>query len=133
MSPLASKREELAAKQKHLHAIFEEAKTDNAGVLDLSKVKSIDGDNEHKRKEIKRLNDELSGLGQEVELLVSQEKEAELGKRLNDAVTGPPLPGGARLGPNYGKSLDHLFRESPAYKKSNRKGRPANMTPDVTP
>ena len=30
MTPLATKREELAAKQKHLHAIFEEAKTDNA-------------------------------------------------------------------------------------------------------
>jgi len=109
MSPLASKREELSTKQRRLQAIFAEAKTDNASVIDLSQVTSIAGSNEEKRREIKRLNTELDELAQDVELLAAQESTKRLGDRLDTPIGGYPGIGGT------GDSFGSLFTKSVAY------------------
>lgn len=72
LKQLVEKREALAAKQKRLHEIFEEAKGDPAGnsqELDLTLVKSIDGDQTEKLNVIRKLSEELDALGVEVESL----------------------------------------------------------------
>lgn len=117
MATLVQKREELTAKQAQLHAIFEEAGSD----LDLSRVKSLDGDNRAKAAEIKRRNAELSALGEEVEDLVELERTAhgvkELGGRLNQPtfpLVYPTAPSLDTAGPKY-KSLGEMFVQSKTY------------------
>jgi HK97 family phage major capsid protein len=113
---LATKREELAAKQQALHVVFEEAKTSDPGVLDLKKVKAIEGDESHKRMEIKRMNDELTAIGQEVELLAAQEYVATIGAKLNDPRSGLPMP--VSVVQNQEKSFGELFLETEAFKSA---------------
>lgn len=115
---LETKREELATKQKALGDILEEAKTDNALVLDLKKVTKITGDEAQKAAEIKRRNEELKQLHTEVELFLAQERVEQIGKMLNAPVAGgPPVPGAGVSA----KSLGELFIESKAF-KDYRKG-----------
>jgi HK97 family phage major capsid protein len=113
---LATKREELAAKQQALHVVFEEAKTSDPGVLDLKKVKAIEGDESHKRMESKRMNDELTAIGQEVELLAAQEYVATIGAKLNDPRSGLPMP--VSVVQNQEKSFGELFLETEAFKSA---------------
>lgn len=115
-TPLASKREELATKQKALHEIFEEAKTADPGVLDLKKIKSLDGDEAFKRTEIKRLNDEMTVLGLEVQTLVAQENVATMGAKLNAPGGMLPIPGGAES--HQSKSFGEMFVETDAFKSA---------------
>lgn len=86
-SKLIEKRNELKAKQDRLHQVLVEMGDDH----DLSKVKSIDGDNPTKAKKIREMNDELSAIGAECDSLVelekayvddqARQKEAELAAR----------------------------------------------------
>jgi HK97 family phage major capsid protein len=55
--------EKLAAKRKQLYDIFQEAGVDR----DMSKIKSLDGDNAAKLEAIQTLNKELNGIGKEIE------------------------------------------------------------------
>jgi HK97 family phage major capsid protein len=127
MKTLVAAREELAAKQKNLHEIFEEAGPE----LDLKKVKKIEGDASHKRMEIKRLNDELTELGMEVDLLAGKERVTELGKKLNDPTDVPVLPGQAN-GNGYVKSIGQSFIESGAYKGRSRNGAGPSVELDMS-
>lgn len=113
-SILVAKREELDARRKGLHAIFEEAGPE----LDLSKVKSLEGDTTTKAAEIKRRNTELTALGAEIEELAMVEKAAG---DLNAALErkGRENGDGARKGDEpaaEAKSLGQLFVESATYK-----------------
>lgn len=65
MDKLQQKREELAVKRAALHEVFEEAGSD----IDLMRVKSLTGDSAARAAEVKRLNTELTALGEEVEEL----------------------------------------------------------------
>lgn len=106
MATLTQKRDELVVKQTRLHNIFAEA----GDSLDLTLVKSLDGDAHAKAAEIKRLNTELTELGKEVDDLATIEKVAAdmkgLGRRED------PKPSA----PAQAKSLGQLFVESAAYK-----------------
>ncbi len=62
-STLVQLREERNAKAKSLHDIFTEAGPE----MDMSKVTLIDGDSATKAAEIRRLNDELSDVGKQVD------------------------------------------------------------------
>jgi hypothetical protein len=90
MSKLIEKRAELAQKQKFLAEIFAAAGPE----LDLSKVEALKGyaDTAAKAAEIKRLNDEMTGLGVEVEGLVALENMAANAKRLGDSLSTPEQP-----------------------------------------
>jgi HK97 family phage major capsid protein len=83
-------REELAEKRRFLHDVFKQAGPD----LDMTKVTLLSGDTHSKAGEIKRLNDELTALGQEHDRLyavslIGRENEQEH-RRLNE-------PGGSGL------------------------------------
>jgi HK97 family phage major capsid protein len=123
-TPLATKREELFEKQKALGAIFEEAGSD----MDMKKIKSIEGDTSHKRMEIKRLNDEMTALGQEVELLVAQENVTALGAKLNMPGGMLPIPGGRESAQS--KSFSETFIESKAFVEGKKAGK--NDGPEET-
>ena len=130
---LIEKREELRTKQAALAAIFEAAGLE----LDLSKVeqlKSLNG-TAAKAAEIKRLNDELTALGQEVDGLVSVERASAdvkaAGERLAQPVDGMQHPQGGPRDPVQ-KSLGELFVESVAYKGYAGGGRgPVATIPNV--
>lgn len=62
-SELVQLREKRDAKAQALHDVFEQAGPE----LDMSKVTSIEGDNAHKAAEIKRMNLELSKIGEEID------------------------------------------------------------------
>jgi HK97 family phage major capsid protein len=123
MKALVEKREELAVKQKALHDIFDEAGDD----LDLTKVKSLEGDSRQRAQSVKALNDELTALGKEVEELQAIEDARENTKKIGDALN---TPAGKLLHPNGGggdgggqkpvKSIGDLFVESQAYKDWHR-------------
>lgn len=125
-SLLVEKREALAAKRTELGKIFAEAGDD----LDLTKVKTIEGDTATKAAEIKRRNTELGELGKEVEELAdletigkgvkAQEAAIEAGKR------GMTFPAVAKAGAegddgeDQAKSFGDLFVESEAFTKYDR-------------
>ena len=111
---LVQKREELAAKQKALASIFEKAGED----IDLMRVDTMTGDSKARAAEVKRLNDELSALGAEVDELATLERTAQstkaAGERMAAPASGMVHPGeGAML--DTRKSLGRLFIESKAY------------------
>jgi HK97 family phage major capsid protein len=121
-STLELKREELNAKRKALHEIFEEAGED----LDLTKVKSIDGDTHAKAAEIKRRNVELTALGEEIDDLVVVAKAAA------DMKAGAKEPAPvAPSQPVQAKGLGDLFVESATYKNRMGKHGPQSLIPDV--
>jgi HK97 family phage major capsid protein len=120
---LKEKREELAAKRKALAGIFEEAGPD----LDMSLVKSLDGDSSAKAAEIRRRNDELTALGTEVDELSALAeigaKAAEAEARSKSGRTGMIFPDGQKdTGGDepQAKSLGELFIESDAFVKYDR-------------
>jgi len=117
MTKLDEKRAELEAKQAALHAIFEEMGED----LDASKVTSIKGDSRAIAAEIKRLNDELSAIGAEVEELQAVAKAGDNVKRIGEYLNAPasamvhPSAGAGKADVPF-KSLGELCVESPALK-----------------
>lgn len=128
-SKLAEKREELDAKRKGLHAIFEEAGAD----LDLSLVKSLEGDTVAKAAEIKRRNLELTALGEEVEQLGMVEKIAADNNAAMER-KGKENSDGARKGDEREvaqKSLGQLFVESATYKNRQGNRGPQSEVPGI--
>lgn len=116
MKALVEKRQELEAKQKALHQIFEEAGPD----LDLSKVKSIEGDTAAKVEKIRALNDELNVLYDEVQKLTEVEEARKNADRIGNELV---VPAGGLVHPGPGepgstrpqKSIGELFVESKAF------------------
>jgi HK97 family phage major capsid protein len=117
-------REELAEKRRFLHDVFKQAGPD----LDMSKVTLISGDTTYKAGEIKRLNEELSGLGQEHDRLyaislIGRENEFEH-KRLNEpGAAGLPSGAGGDEAARYGdrgaftpRRLREVLQTSKTYK-----------------
>lgn len=118
-STLDQKREELEVKGRKLHDIFTEAGKD----LDMSKVTTIDGDDRHKAAEIKRLNDEMSDLGKEVESLAAMKKMRDDLAAPVSTVPHPTTSAGETQTVKSkfdGKTVGDLFIESAAFKQYNR-------------
>lgn len=118
---LNEKREELKAKQKALATIFEAAGPE----MDLDKVEGLKAfDSTHKKAaEIKRLNDELTALGQEVDDLVAVEKTASDVAAMGEGMKHT----GEAKGKGEIKTFGQLFVESAAYK-----GRAGGRSPVAT-
>lgn len=95
MASLAEVREDIAYKRDELHRIFEEAGPE----LDMSRVTRIDGTTDQKAAEIKRRNQELSELGEELDRLEHLETIAKLNnqerKRFADPAAPMVFPGGS--------------------------------------
>jgi HK97 family phage major capsid protein len=110
-------REKLQAKRNELHVIFEEAGED----MDMSKVKSIDGDSQAKVETMRALNVEIDQLQTDIETLqksVDLDKKAIEEDRAAKGATGSvgdpavqPAAGGQQA-----KSIGELFVESDAFK-----------------
>jgi HK97 family phage major capsid protein len=123
MASLTDVTEELAEKRKFLKAVFDQAGND----LDMDKVTLISGDSHYKAGEIKRLNTELSELGQEYDRLyalslIGKDNEQEH-RRLNEPKSA--LPMGAAAGdaamlagdkPFTPRRLREVLQSSKAYK-----------------
>ena len=125
---LVAKREELKAKQAALASIFEQAGND----LDLSKAEALKGfaDTAAKAAEIKRLNDELTALGKDVDQLAETERIAASVKGMAQSMVQPvnapePQPE-AQV-----KSLGEMFTESVAFKGFDGRRSPAALLPGV--
>ena len=120
MKTLKELREEIKAKSDSLAAIFAEAGPD----YDMAKVTSIPGDSAAKAAAIKSLNDELSGLGKELdevtEIVNADAAVKKVQSWLNEPVDRPPHPTGGPPGDDPDrapvKSLGEMFVESEAYK-----------------
>src|SRR5688572_26462323 len=85
MASLVEQREELVAKSNFLQRIFQEAGPE----MDLSQVKCIDGDTTYKAGEIRRLNDELTEIGVEVDRLSLLEQIGKNNELKNRQMTEP--------------------------------------------
>ena len=129
---LIEKREELRAKQAALAAIFEAAGPE----LDLGKVEQLKAQNgtTAKAAEVKRLNDELTALGLEVDGLVAVERAAAdvkaAGERMSQPVDGMTHPQGGPGQPMV-KSWGQMFVESAAFKEFNGGKSPVATIPNV--
>ncbi|MGL5910381.1 MAG: phage major capsid protein [Phycicoccus sp.] len=113
---LAEKEGALNAKRTELAAIFNEAGQE----MDLTKVKSIKGTTVDKAAHIRKLNDEQTALGKEVDDLRAVQKAADRARTSTDERepgAGEPGFGGApAAGGPQAKSFGSLFVESLAYK-----------------
>ena len=124
---LVIKREELNAKQAALAAIFEQAGPD----LDLGKAEALKSlaDTKARADEVRRLNDELTGLGKEVEQLAEVERVAASVKGLGQEMQHPAKqPETKEL---QAKSLGEAFVASVAFKGFDGRRSPAALLPDV--
>ena len=110
---LVAKREELKAKQRFLADIFEQAGPD----LDLGKADALKAlaDTKARADEVRRLNDELTVLGKDVEQLAETERIAASVKGLSQEMQHPAKQSEAPQAPQV-KSLGELFTESVAFK-----------------
>lgn len=115
---LVEKREELRTKQAALARVFEEAGSE----LDLGKVEMLKGFSSSvaKAAEVKRLNDELTALGSEVDGLAAVERAAvdvkAAGERLSAPAGGMTHPQGGAQPERTQKSIGELFVASAAFK-----------------
>jgi len=118
MATLVERREELRTRQKALAAIFEAAGPE----LDLNKVEQLKGfaGTAAKAAEVKRLNQELTELGVEVDNLAAVEQAAiatkARGESLDKPAGGLQHPAGGPKRERQDKSLGELFVESVAFK-----------------
>jgi len=119
---LKDAQDKLSAKRKALHEIFEQAGTD----MDLTKVKSIDGDTKAKVDHIRSLNAEIDEAADEVKSLQDVARAAE---RAVDPEAKAAEAGDARTdGPVTVKSFGELFTASDAYRlKSGSQGPEAHI------
>ena len=126
MASLVEVREELAAKNKELHTIFQEAGPE----LDMSKVVSIHGDSHAKVAEIQRRQREIDVLGQEHDRLSLVEQIAQNTEREYKRMTEPQqgLPTGNSNGSSNGgfgsstkaftpQRIREMLHESKSYKQ----------------
>jgi HK97 family phage major capsid protein len=115
---LKEKEDALAAKRAELSGIFKEAGQE----MDLTKVKSIKGTTVDKAAHIRKLNDEQTELGKEVDDLRAVQKAAERTRVANErGLDDGAGEAGSDHGPSAGsrpaaKSFGQLFVESQAYK-----------------
>lgn len=123
---LKEKEEALEAKRKDLAGIFGEAGPE----MDLSKVKSIKGTTVDKAAHIRKLNDESTDLGKEVDNLRAVQKAAERAKvaELGGGEHGDAADEQHRTPQRPAqKSIGELFTESTAFK-----GRTGPVGPSAT-
>lgn len=115
---LKQAEERLGAVQKKLQDIFAEAGPE----MDMTAVKSLDGDSRAKVDEIRKLNEEAAEVGNEVDALKSVASAAERVKRAQakgeaaaeaQSGDGAELKGGREV---ERKSFGELFTESDAFK-----------------
>lgn len=115
---LNQKREELAAKQAALKAVFDEAGSDR----DFTRVKSIEGDTFAKVERVNAMNAELEAVYTEVKALEDADAAAsrakEIGEYLSAKAGTVPMPTGTTEAEM--KSLGEMFVESDAFKKFRR-------------
>jgi HK97 family phage major capsid protein len=125
---LVAKREELKTRQAALAAIFEQAGSD----LDLGKAEALKGfaDTKARADEVRRLNDELTGLGKEVEQLAETERIAASVKGLSQDMQHPASQPAAQQ-PEQVKSLGELFIESATFKGFNGRSGPVSQLTGV--
>jgi len=127
------RREELRIKQAALAALFEAAGPE----LDLGKVEQLKsfGSTAARAAEIKRLNDELTALGQEVDGLAEVERAQAsvkgLGERLSQPAGGLIHPQGGQPAQPVVKSFGELFTESAAFKSWSAGRGPVATVPNV--
>jgi HK97 family phage major capsid protein len=125
MPALTDVREEIAARAKELHDIFEQAGPDR----DLSKAESLKSlaDGAARAAEVKRRNDELTALGKKRDELVAQDQIADNARKEHEWATRPasgmqhPAQAagggdGSAASAKSKKSPGALFTESPEYK-----------------
>lgn len=127
---LVEKREELKRRQAALAQVFEQAGPD----LDLGKVEALKGlaDTTARAAEVKRLNDELTGLGREVEQLAEMERVAASVKGFGQVIEHPAAVPAQREPAHQVKSLGELFTESVAFKAfDGRRGPIATLDMEV--
>lgn len=120
---LRALKEKLEALRKQLAAIFEEMGPER----DLSKVKSIEGDNAAKALEIKRRNDELTAVAKEIESLEDLEAASGNVKRIGEYLDGPAnrpphTKSGDPLPDPRPRSLEQILKESASYKAFRERG-----------
>jgi hypothetical protein len=122
--------EQISGKSKILHDIFEEA----GPTIDLSLVKSLEGDTNGKAEKLKALNDELSALGELREkrgfLEAGKESAGRMNKDQNEPASKALHPGGRESGEI--KSFGELFVESEAYKGFQGRQGPSVNLKDIT-
>lgn len=105
----------LDAKNKELHGIFAEAGPE----LDMAKVTSLKGTSAEKAAEIRKMNDEISEIGEEVDRLKAVAQAAARSKSWSGAAEHGADGGdkkGERRDGGTRKSFGELFTESVAYK-----------------
>lgn len=127
---VVAKREELAAKQKALFDIYEQAGPE----LDLKKVTNLDGSTHDKATEIKRRNAELNALGEELELWAGKERVDDLGRKLTDPGAGPgiPMPDGEKSAAHLGYTrLGEAVVKHAEFESGFLKGQPIKLNLNV--
>lgn len=119
MEKLKELREKLAAKQKELDGIFQEAGAE----YDLEKVKSIEGTTAEKVAEIKRRHEEMNDFGDQIEGLVTVERAQQSLQRMKDEPAGAIThPSGGATRP---KTLGEYVVGSEGYKSTAGKSKRA--------
>tara|TARA_Y100000310_G_scaffold47500_3_gene44081 strand:- start:4254 stop:5528 length:1275 start_codon:yes stop_codon:yes gene_type:complete len=124
LKQLVEKRNELAAKQKKLADIYAEAKTDAAGnsnEMDIEKITSLKGTASEKLAELRRLGEELEGIGAEVDELATVETAEKNLAESNEVRGGEDDQKVGRFAGNQDrgpieKGIGDLFVESDLYK-----------------
>lgn len=126
---LQEKEAKLKARQDELGAIFREASGPNGNEMDLSLVKSIKGTTVDKAAHIRKLNDEMTALGKEVDNLRAVAKAADRAKvaELGHGESGDGADPSPASSQRQQKTIGELFVESPAYK-----GRQGKVGPQST-
>lgn len=130
LSELREAREKLEAKQDELAAIFDEAR--DGEELNFSKVESIEGGPQAVADEVKRRNEELNELGENVEALVEAQQAAEDQKRrerlLEEPVQQGPHPeNGKGAEQRTQKSLGQMITETKRYQEYAKRGVPGGI------
>lgn len=122
---LKEKEDALAAKRKELAAIFTEAGPE----MDLTKVRVVKGTTIDKAAHIRKLNDEQTDLGKEVDDLTAVKKAADRAKvaELGHGEPGDGTDTEYRPAHPQQKSIGELFTESDAYK-----GKTGKIGPQAT-
>lgn len=130
LSELREAREKLEAKQDELAAIFDEAR--DGEELNFSKVESIEGGPQAVADEVKRRNEELNELAENVEALVEAQQAAEDQKRrerlLEEPVQQGPHPeNGKGAEQRTQKSLGQMITETKRYQEYAKRGVPGGI------
>ncbi len=114
---LREANEALAERSRTLHEVFAQAGSD----MDLGQVTLIEGDTAAKAAEIKRLNQELTAIGQERDEWAALDKARQDAERVyadsHLPANGMPHPRADQTKPRETKSIGRLFVESREYQQ----------------